>query len=122
MEISWTNIIGLLAILAPVIWGVCQHYSSLKQERQIKEFENYHRLIKELVQPEKKDELMYVDRQAAIIYELRNFKRYYPVSYRTLKGLQKNWTENGVYPRLLEEISLSISFLENKVGINELQK
>lgn len=65
---------------------------------------------------------MYVDRQAAIIYELRNFKRYYPVSYRTLKGLQKNWTENGVYPRLLEEISLSISFLENKVGINELQK
>lgn len=119
---SWTNVIGLLAILAPIIWAVCQHYSNLKQERQIKEFDNYHRLIKELVQPEKSDEPMYVDRQAAIIYELRNFKRYYPISYRTLKGLQKNWSENGVYPRLLEEISLSIAFFEKKKSKKKLNK
>lgn len=122
MEINWTNIIGLLAILAPIIWAVCQHYSSLKQEQQAKEFDNYHRLIKELVQPEKPDEPIYVDRQAAIIFELRNFKRYYPITYRTLKGLKEKWTENKVYPRLLEEIDLTISFLENKVSRNKLIK
>lgn len=119
---SWTNVIGLLAILAPIIWAVCQHYSNLKQERQIKEFDNYHRLIKELVQPEKSDERMYVDRQAAIIYELRNFKRYYPITYRTLKGLEEKWAENNVYPRLIEEIQLAITFLENNVTKKELSK
>lgn len=115
MEINWTNIIGLLAILAPLIWAVCQHYSSLKQEQQAKEFDNYHRLIKELVQPANPDELMYLDRQMAIVYELRNFKRYYPVTYRILKGLKKQWEEKDAkYQRLLNEISLTIAFLEKR--------
>ena len=45
-----------------------------------KEFEVYHKLVKELVEPPTKDGTFYIDRQAAIMFEMRNFKRYYPFS------------------------------------------
>jgi hypothetical protein len=48
-----------------------------KREQNLKEFEDYHNLIRELVQPENEKGEMYLDRQTAIIFELRHFKRYY---------------------------------------------
>lgn len=52
-----------------------------------KEFEVYHKLVKELVEPPSENAALYIDRQAAIIYEMRNFKRYYPYTLRMLEGL-----------------------------------
>ena len=58
---------------------------------------------------------MYVDRQSAIIFELTNFKRYYDFSYRTLIALRDQWSKiEGQYPRLIEELDLTIDFLEKK--------
>jgi hypothetical protein len=99
--------------LLTFFWTAYKYFDTRKRDQDLKEFENYHKLIKELVQPEDEKERMYVDRQTAILYELRNFKRYYPFSYRTLVSLKIKWEKvPGQFPRLLEELNLTINFLE----------
>jgi|LGVF01.1.fsa_nt_gb hypothetical protein len=107
-------IIGIIGGISSFVWSVYKHTDTKRSEQKIKEFEHFHRLIKELVQPE--NEKLFLDRQTAIIYELQRFKRYYPYTLRTLKGLEKKWTNTpDQYPRLLEELCLAIKFLEKKV-------
>lgn len=103
----------ILVGLCTFCWTAFKYFDTRKRDQDIKEFENYHKLIKELVQPEDEKERMYVDRQTAILYELRNFKRYYPFSYRTLVSLRTKWEKvPNQFPRLLEELNLAINFLE----------
>lgn len=79
-----------------------------------KEFEVYHKLVKELVEPPSENGALYVDRQAAIIYEMRNFKRYYPYTLRMLEGLyQKGSSVPNQFPRLLDELRLTIDHIKN---------
>jgi len=60
---------------------------------------------------------MYVDRQAAIIFEMRNFKRYYPYTLRMLKGLREEWVAvANQFPRLLDERTMTIDLIERKRG------
>ncbi len=87
MELNYTVLIGIAASIVMFIWTVYQYIDTKKREQNLKEFENYHKLIKELVQPD--NGALYVDRQTAIIYELIHFKRYYSFSYRTLISLKK---------------------------------
>jgi hypothetical protein len=59
---------------------------------------------------------MYVDRQAAIMFEMLNFKRYYPYSLRMLKGLREKWAlVPNQFPRLLNELELTIAHIESKL-------
>jgi hypothetical protein len=76
--------ITIVVSLFTIIWTVYQYMDTKKREQDLKEFDNFHRLIKELVQPDDSN-TMYVDRQTAIIYELRHFKRYY--SYIIAKSI-----------------------------------
>jgi hypothetical protein len=97
------------------IFGVYKFQAERKAAHYWKEFEVYHKLVKELVEPPDKEGAMYVDRQAAIMYELRNFKRYYPYSLRMLKGLKLKWVAvPDQFPRLLEELEITIEFLEKR--------
>lgn len=95
-------------------------YKYLRDRREThywKEFEVFHKLVQELVQPASDDQTMYIDRQAAIIFELQNFKRYYPYSLRMLHGLRTKWnTVPSQFPRLLEELDLTIKYLERRVN------
>jgi len=110
--------IGLYTVAVSFLtlgFTIYQYNDTKKREQNLKEFENYHKLIKELVQPDESN-AMYIDRQTAIIYELRHFKRYYDFSYRTLIGLHEKWNKvPDQFPRLIEEINLSIEFLKNKI-------
>jgi hypothetical protein len=99
------------------IFGVYKFQAEREEAHYWKEFEVYHKLVKELVEPPSEGAALYVDRQAAIMYELRNFKRYYPYSLRMLRGLQEKWSVvPDQFPRLIEELSLTIEFLEKQVG------
>lgn len=81
-----------------------------------KEFEAYHKLVKELVEPPSENSALYIDRQTAVIYELRFYKRYYPHSLRMLKGLRDKWVlVPNQYTRLIEELDLTIEYIGNKL-------
>ena len=115
-KINVTVLIAVIGGITTFGWSIFQYLDTKKREQNIKEFEHFHRLLKELVQPEDDEGTMYVDRQTAIIYELRHFKRYYPYSLRTLQGLLKKWEQvPNQFPRLLEETQLTIKFLEKKL-------
>ena len=115
MELNYTVLIGITASSITFIWTVYQYIDTKKREQNLKEFENYHKLIRELVQPEAKGEGLYVDRQTSIMYELRHFKRYYPISHRTLIGLREKWEKvPNQFPRLLDELNRTIDFLKDK--------
>jgi len=96
-------------------WTVIQFLSVRAREAANREFDNFHKLVKELVEPPTPDGSLYVDRQCAILFELRLFPRYYPVIKRTLAGLQAKWralTGEGKYERLLEEVEITLTYIQ----------
>ncbi|MNG37384.1 hypothetical protein D3C84_1247180 [compost metagenome] len=61
---------------------------------------------------------MRLDRQIAVVFELRNFKEYFPVTLRIFKGLKESWAEYGPEEkreRLHEELDLAITYIEKKL-------
>jgi hypothetical protein len=79
-----------------------------------KEFNIYHDLIKQLVEPENEKKNLYIDRQAAVIFELRNFKRYHNLSLRMLKDKLSNSFNKNEYHRLQIEAQNTIDYIEKK--------
>ena len=80
-------------------------------EQAQREFDNYHKLIGEMVGGVRVNQQMKIDSQIAIVFELRNFPNYGPVSVRILTALREEWRANGTLPRLLEEMQLTIKAL-----------
>ncbi len=105
-------------------WTVIQFLSVRAREAANREFENFHKLVKELVEPPTPDGSLYVDRQCAILFELRFFPRYYSVIRRTLAGLQTRWqaiADEGKYERLLEEVEITLRYIqEHKTNFQRL--
>lgn len=67
--------IYVLGVTITFLFGVYKFYIRRKTELYWKEFEIYHKLLKDLVQPEVENGSVYLDRQVAIIFELKNFKK-----------------------------------------------
>ncbi|MBB3063293.1 hypothetical protein [Microbulbifer rhizosphaerae] len=110
--------LALLIAVVPIAWAAIQYLWAKKQEIKHRQFETYHGLIKSLVQREDPSQPMMLDRQIAIIFELRNYKSYFPVSLRILKGLKESWTEYGPEEkrsRLQAELDESIKYIERKI-------
>ena len=103
--------IYVLGVTITFLFGVYKFYIRRKTELYWKEFEIYHKLLKDLVQPEVENGSVYLDRQVAIIFELKNFKRYYPISEKILRELRKKWISNN---RLIEEIDLTLEHIRCK--------
>ena len=110
-----TQISALGAAIA-FIFGAYNFQSERKASHFWREFEAYHRLVKELVEPPTENGAMYVDRQTAAMYELRFHKRYFPHSLRMLKALREKWASvPSQFPRLIEELDLTIKYIEQKL-------
>jgi len=108
--------LSIVGAVAAFIWPVVQFVVTRRHDLQFREFEIYHRLIKELVSPDPQDKVTWIDRQAAIVFELRHFPRYFEFSARTLRGLKTKWAADAdfKFPRLLEELDLTLAFLAKK--------
>lgn len=107
---------AVIGAVGAFIWSVYQFFSTRLRDQRAREFETFHKLVKELVEPPNGGGL-YMDRQCAIVYELQFYKRYYPFSYRMLLGLKEKWSKTATgFPRLLEELDLTIAFLKKKIG------
>lgn len=107
--------ISAFGVAVAFIFGVYKFQAERQASHFWKEFEAYHKLVKELVQPPTIDGALYIDRQTAILYELRFYKRYFPHSLRMLRGLRKKWTTPDQFLRLLEELDLTIDFISSKL-------
>ena len=96
-------------------FGVYKFLVERKESHFWKEFEAYHKLVKELVEPPSENGALYLDRQTAVLYELRFHKRYFPHTLRMLNGLKEKWDKPEQHPRLLEELNLTIDYISNEL-------
>ena len=112
--------LGAVLAVLPIAYAVIQFIVAKRAEAKRQRFETYHSLIKQLVERESPDQPMRLDRQVAVVYELRTFKHYYPVTLRILRGLKADWFGSGYGPpekrlRLLTEVDLAIQHISAKV-------
>lgn len=110
MSGSSAYFLPLLGAVGTAIAWVCQR----ARESREKQFATFHKLVKELVSPAEKDEKMWLDRQIAVAFELRHFRRYYDVTERILNGVKTTWEEKPDYARLIDEIKLTLDHIANR--------
>ena len=107
------KILEVLGWVLTPIWAIYQYIITMKREKQIREFEQFHKQVQELVQPSGGSSSMFLDRQAAIIFELRNYERYYEYSFRMLNALKEGWSK---YYRLTNKIDYTIAFIKKDMN------
>jgi len=102
--IAALSILGAAVAFMTSTW---QQVSQRKAEAREREFQTFHRLIKELVAPDPESGKAWIDRQ------LRHFERYYEFTERTLIGLNEKWTADPDFqwPRLISEINLTLEHI-----------
>ena len=103
----------ILGAVVAFIWPVVQFVLVRRSENRSREFDAYHRLIRELVAPDPGTETIWVQRQIAVIFELRHFPRYYDVTTRILDQLRQKWFSDPdhKWPYVLEEIDLTLAYI-----------
>lgn len=102
-------IFGILLTYFGLIIPIIKYLKSRRFEFHQKTFNNYHKIIQILVQPT--DGGIFLDRQVAAIFELRNFPDYYPVTQRILGALRDQWNQPPGNPRLINEIDLTMNYI-----------
>lgn len=113
---------GLTILLTAVagIFKFWQYVNIKKTELRQKAFDNYHKLIKDLVQSDTQGEKIKLDRQVAAVYELRNYPEYFNVSIRILQEwLDRHEVQN--FRQLYQEIELSINYMKKKNMNNKIK-
>jgi len=112
---TYGTALGAIGAAVAFVWSVFQFFSVRARDARAREFETFHRLIKELVEPPKEGASLYIDRQCAVLYELRFFPRYFPFTRRTLVGLKTKWSLTAShFPRILEEIDITLNVIDGR--------
>jgi hypothetical protein len=116
--------LGVLGAAIAFVWSAIQFILVRRREQQAHEFEAFHRLIKELVSPGADTQFIWIDRQMAVLFELRHFPRYYPVTLRILNGLREKWSADPDFkwPRLIEELDLTVECIRHWKPINSFRR
>lgn len=104
---------SLIVTLGTSLFLACKYLKQRAIEIRDRRFEVYHTLIQRLVEPAPGAVIM-LDRQIAVVYELRNFPEYYDVTLRILRGLRDTWKSAPANERLLSEIDLTLAYVESK--------
>jgi len=104
-------IVSIFLALVPAVWAFIRYLTLKSKELQHERFKIYHGLIKELVQPDSPGQVMSMDRQMAIVFELRHFSEYFELTQRLLEGLRENWMDPRA-KRLTSEIDRTLKYIE----------
>jgi hypothetical protein len=84
------KVLSIIGASIAFAWSIIRFVLDRRKELQDKEFEAYHRLIKEFVSLDPESKVMWIDRQAAVVFELRHFPRYFEFTARMLVHLREN--------------------------------
>ncbi len=71
------------------ISSTTQRMAQRRAEADERQFQAFHTIVEKVVAPERTEGLVYIDRQAAVVFELRPFPRYYDFAERMLVRLKK---------------------------------
>ncbi len=107
----WIEIIGLLLAYFAILLPTRQYIGQRRQEERDKRFNNFHRLVKDLVEADPVTKDIKLDRQIATAFEFRNYPEYFPITKRLLTDLKTQW---GKFPRLVTELDLTLRYIEYK--------
>jgi|tagenome__1003787_1003787.scaffolds.fasta_scaffold18207419_1 hypothetical protein len=117
--LSWLSAhgIGATGVGAAVafVFSVYQFLSVRKRESRQREFDQYHMLIEKLVAPATGKTEIFQDQQIAVLFELRNFPRYFELTNRMLEGLKNAWilTEGWQkYESVIQEIQFTLAYIK----------
>ncbi|HKV82118.1 MAG TPA: hypothetical protein VJP02_28475 [Candidatus Sulfotelmatobacter sp.] len=105
--------LGAVGAAIAFVVSAFQFLSVRKRESRQQEFDKYHWLIERLVQPDEKG-VVFLDKQIAVVFELRHFPRYYECTERILTGLRAAWNQPEAFSRLLREIDLTIQYISER--------
>lgn len=113
---AWLSSNAGLGILGAAIAFIVSTILQMKQrnaEADERQFQAFHKIVESLVSPDPKGGLFYIDRQAAVVFELRHFPRYYDFTERLLLRLKKKWkTDPAPYSDVLvDEIDLALEHI-----------
>jgi hypothetical protein len=106
------ELVGLILAYLGLIVPILQYLNSKKTEERDKRFNNFHRLVKELVDLDPITKTIKLDRQIATVFEFRNYPEYFDIIERLLLGLKENWA--GESKRILTEIDLTLKYIRYK--------
>ncbi len=118
---------GSIAVLVAVLVaasGFFHYLSTRRAEEKGKQYDRYHQLLQDLNTGEGGSK-PFVDRQVAVVYELRNFPEYWPVTLRILENSLPRWRDLyqssrlvlpafGSTNNLYLEASLTIGFIKRR--------
>ena len=114
--LNWLSARGVSATgVAAGVFSVYQFLSVRKRESQQREFDQYHSLVEKLVSPGAGKPQLFMDQQIAVVFELRNFPRYFELTERMLEGLKRAWTRTPDwtnYARLIRETDLTLGYIK----------
>ena len=111
LSLHWLEIVGLLLAYFGIILPILQYLSQRKQEERDKRFNNFHRLVREMVEPDPVTGNIMLDRQIAVTFEFRNYPEYFAITKRLLSDLRNQW---NAFPRLIIETDLTLQYIEYK--------
>jgi hypothetical protein len=113
---SNTATLSIFGAAVAFIWSTILQIAQRKAEAAERQFQAFHKVIAWVVAPEKVDGLSYVDKQAAAIFELRNFPRYHNFTERMLAKLKRKWQaeKTEFSDALIEEIDLTLKHILQK--------
>ncbi len=107
--------LGAFGAIGAAISFVCSFWQFMdvrRREQRAREFEVFHRLIKDIVSPEDNNGPTWVDRQIAAVFELRHLTRYHEVAARILVSLREPWSQRGGnMKRLVDEMDRTLSHI-----------
>jgi hypothetical protein len=112
-----TIIVALIATSGSII-GLIISTISANNDRKLmyrqQRFENFHKLLSDLVEGREGQKKPRIDSQIAVVYELRNYPEYRELSLRILEALHNTWINNPKAERIINEINLTINALKNQ--------
>lgn len=106
---NWDKILGIIIAYFSLVLPIFRYLKDKRKDDRNKRFENYHKLLDDLLGGQPNSQVK-IDRQIAILFELRNFSDYYPVTLRILDNLKNTWKE---IPLLVTEINLTEKYINS---------
>jgi hypothetical protein len=113
-------ILGAIAIYISVIQPILSYTKAQKIANKDKRFEKYHNLIDDFAGANGTAKL---DRQIAIVFELRRFPEYFPVTKRILKDWTNTHeeTKDDNIKRLVKEMGLTVDYIDSSYFTKQFQ-